>query len=92
VHHSIQAPRLSPSWLLSRLYWQGASTVMTHRLLGHPDAVWRALPRRVVVALLCAPASMCRQESTRWIAPRWRFAYALGFIRAALGWRLSRGA
>jgi hypothetical protein len=84
VHHSIQAPRLSPAWLLSRLYWQGASTVMTRRLLGESHAVWRELPRRLVVALLCAPASLCRPESTRWIAPRWRFAYALGFIRAAI--------
>ena len=92
VHHSIQAPRLSPAWLLSRLYWQGASTVMTRRLLGHSGAVWRELPRRVAVALLCAPAALCRRDSTRWIAPRWRFAYALGFIRAAFGWRLSHGA
>lgn len=84
VHHSIQAPRLSPTWLLSRLYWQGASTVMTRRLLGHSHAVWRELPRRLAVALLCAPASLCRRNSTRWIAPRWRFAYAAGFIRAAI--------
>jgi glycosyltransferase involved in cell wall biosynthesis len=91
VHHSIQAPRLSPDWLLSRLYWQGASTVMTRRLLGHPGAVWRELPRRLIVALLCAPAAMCRRDSTRWIAPRWRFAYAAGFIRAAFGCRLGRG-
>lgn len=91
VHHSIQAPRLSPTWLLSRLYWQGASTVMTHRLLGHPNAVWRELPRRLIVALVCAPAAMCRRDSTRWLAPRWRFAYALGFIRAAFGCRLSHG-
>ena len=85
VHHRIQAPRLTPAWLLSRLYWQGASTVLTRRQLGRPGAVWRELPRRAAVALLCAPASLCRRESTRWIALRWRFAYALGFIRAALG-------
>lgn len=90
VRHSIQAPRLSPRWLVSRLYWQGASTVMTRRLLGQGHAVWRELPRRMVVAVLCAPAALCRRDSARWIALRWRFAYALGFIRAALGFRLGR--
>jgi len=29
VYHHIQARRLEPGWLLSRLYWQGASTVLT---------------------------------------------------------------
>ena len=34
VRHQIQAARLTPAWLLSRLYWQGVSTVLTRRLLG----------------------------------------------------------
>jgi GT2 family glycosyltransferase len=85
VHHRIQAVRLTPSWLMSRLYWQGASTVQTRRQLGRPSDVWYELPRRLVVAALCWPAALCRSESTHWIAPRWRFAYALGFIRAAFG-------
>ncbi len=87
VHHRIQPLRLTPAWLLSRLYWQGVSTVISRRLLGHPGAVWRELPRRVLVAAACAPAALCRRDSPGWIAWRWRFAYARGFIRAAFHWR-----
>lgn len=43
VRHQIQAARLTPVWLLSRLYWQGVSTVLTPRLLGSPGAVGREL-------------------------------------------------
>ncbi|MGA3402373.1 MAG: glycosyltransferase [Acetobacteraceae bacterium] len=86
VHHQIQAARLTPAWLLSRLYWQGASTVLTRRLLRHKAEVWRELPRRIAVAALCAPAGLLPRRSTRLIGARWRLAYALGFIRAAFGW------
>ncbi len=91
VYHCIQPLRLTPAWLLSRLYWQGVSTVMTRRLLGHPDEVWRELPRRLLVVLACAPASLCRRDSPSWIGWRWRFAYACGFVRAAFRWRLNLG-
>jgi glycosyltransferase involved in cell wall biosynthesis len=87
VRHQIQAARLTPAWLLSRLYWQGVSTVRTRRLLGRPGAVWQELPRRLVVAALLAPSALLPRHSTRLVACRWRLAYALGFIRAALGWR-----
>ncbi|HEY3848693.1 MAG TPA: glycosyltransferase [Acetobacteraceae bacterium] len=86
VHHQIQAARLTPEWLLSRLYWQGASTVLTRRLLRNKAEVWRELPRRIAVAALCAPAGLLPRRSTRLIGARWRLAYALGFIRAAFGW------
>ena len=86
VFHQIQAARLTPAWLLSRLYWQGASTVRTRRLLGRPGAVWRELPRRILVAALLAPSALLPRHSTRLVPCRWRLAYALGFIRAALGW------
>ena len=85
VQHQIQATRLTPGWLLSRLYWQGVSTVLTRRLLGQPGAVWRELPRRIAVAALMAPAGLLPRHSTRLVHCRWRLAYALGFIRAALG-------
>ena len=86
VHHRIQAGRLTPDWLLARLYWQGMSTVATRRLLGRPDQVWREFPRRLAVRLLCAPAAaMVPQGSTRLLALRWRHAYAHGFTRMALG-------
>jgi glycosyltransferase involved in cell wall biosynthesis len=47
ARHQIQTARLTPAWLLSRLYWQGVSTVRTRRLLGRPGEVWRELPRRI---------------------------------------------
>ena len=92
VFHQIQAARLCPEWLLSRLYWQGASTVLTRGLLRYRRAVWRELPRRLLVAALCAPAALLPRDSTRLLAARWRFAYASGFIRAALGWRVTEAA
>ena len=84
VHHQIQAGRLTPRWLLSRLYWQGVSTVRTRRFLGQPDAVWRELPRRLAVATLLAPSGLVPVHSARLISCRWRLAYALGFASAAL--------
>jgi glycosyltransferase involved in cell wall biosynthesis len=92
VHHQILAGRLDPEWLLSRLYWQGASTVLTRRALRNPDAVWRELPRRIAVAALCSPTALIPRHSTRLLAARWRLAYAAGFIHAALGGQLVRTA
>ena len=85
VRHQIQAARLTPRWLLSRLYWQGASTVLTRRLLGEAGAVWCELPRRLAVAALFAPAGLVPPDSPRLLTWRWRLAYAAGFIRSALG-------
>ena len=82
VHHQIQATRFRPAWLLSRLYWQGFSTVLTRRSLGYP--VWRELPRRLAVALLYAPLAAIPKASTSLLEARWRLAYAAGFLRAAL--------
>jgi glucosyl-dolichyl phosphate glucuronosyltransferase len=87
VRHQIQAKRLNPGWLLSRLWWQGASTVLTRRLLNDGGSVWAELPRRLVVATLFAPAVFWPMASTGLLAIRWRRAYAAGFVRAALGWR-----
>jgi glycosyltransferase involved in cell wall biosynthesis len=86
VHHQIQATRLTPAWLLSRLYWQGASTVLTRRLLRRNAEVWHELPRRIAVAALCAPLGLLPRGSARLIDARWRLAYAVGFILAAFGW------
>jgi glucosyl-dolichyl phosphate glucuronosyltransferase len=84
VHHQIQPERLTPAWLLERLYWQGASTVLTRRMLHRTGSVWRELPRRIAVAMLCAPAALLPRCSTRLLGARWRLAYARGFIRAVL--------
>lgn len=92
VYHQIQARRMNPAWLLSRLYWQGASTVLTRRFLHDPAAVWRELPRRLLVAVLCAPAALLPRRSTILLPARWRFAYAAGFIRAAFGWHVTQAA
>jgi glycosyltransferase involved in cell wall biosynthesis len=90
VYHQIQARRLDPAWLLSRMYWQGASTVLMRRMLHQRGAVWRELPRRVAVAALLGPAALVPRHATVLIAARWRVAYAAGFIRAALRLRPSR--
>jgi glycosyltransferase involved in cell wall biosynthesis len=85
VEHQIQASRLTPAWLLSRLYWQGVSTVRTRRQLGRRRSVWSELPRRIVVAVAFAPTGLLPRTSHRLLPFRWRFAYASGFLRAALG-------
>lgn len=85
VRHRIHPDRLTPAWLLSRLYWQGVSTVLTRRVLQHPGAVWRELPRRLAVALLCAPLALMPRGSSRLIPWRWRLAYATGFVGATMG-------
>jgi glucosyl-dolichyl phosphate glucuronosyltransferase len=89
VRHQIHAARLTPRWLLSRLYWQGVSVVLTRRALDHPSAVWLELPRRLAVLALMAPTGMLSRNSTRFLGCRWRLAYAAGFVRAALGPRLA---
>jgi glycosyltransferase involved in cell wall biosynthesis len=86
VFHQIQAGRMEPEWLLSRLYWQGASTVLTRRLLQQAGAVWRELPRRLLVACLLAPTGLIPRRSTFLLSARWRLAYASGFIKASFGW------
>jgi len=92
VWHQIQARRLTPGWLLRRLYWQGASTVLTRRLLRYRGLLWRELPRRLAVMALCAPAALWPRGSTRFLAVRWRFAYAAGYVRAAFGWHAAASA
>ena len=84
VHHQIQAGRLTPDWLLRRIYWQGASSVITLRLLGDGASVWWSLPRRALVALVFLPAGLFSRRSVRWLPFRWRLAFSLGFLRAAL--------
>ena len=95
VHHRIRAARLTPAWLLSRLRWQGVSSVRTRVLLGEAGSVWREVPRRAAVAMLCTPAVLACGSGARLIGPRWRFAYALGFLSeaapAAAPWRRAQG-
>ncbi len=83
VHHHVQGSRLTPAWLLKRLYWQGFSAVLTRCALGRPDAVRRELPRRIIVAALLGPTLLLPQRSPFLISLRWRAAYTAGFLRAA---------
>jgi hypothetical protein len=92
VHHQIQARRMEPSWLLSRMYWQGASTVLTRRLLQQPESVWRELPRRLLLVCLLGACALIPKHSAFLLAARWRLAYAVGFIRAAFGWHVTEAA
>lgn len=92
VHHQIQASRLNPTWLLRRLYWQGASTVMTRRQTNTAATVWVELPRRLAVLALFGAAVLVPRHSPWLIGLRWRVAYAAGFARAALGWHPGRSA
>ena len=86
VRHSIQSRRFNPEWLLSRLYWQGASTVRTRRLLGQDALVRREFPRRLLVETITLPFTwIVPMSSTRLMALRWRHAYARGFTRETLG-------
>ncbi len=85
VLHSIQAKRFTPEWLLSRLYWQGASTVRTRRMLGQDALVRKELLRRLIVEALTLPSTwVVSSDSTRLISLRWRHAYACGFTREVL--------
>ncbi len=85
VHHSIQATRLNVEWLLSRLYWQGASTVHTRRLLGQQALVHREFFRRLLIEAIALPiVGMIPKHTTRLLALRWRYAYASGFTRETL--------
>jgi glucosyl-dolichyl phosphate glucuronosyltransferase len=84
VMHQIQGSRMNPEWLLNRLYWQGASTVATRRMLGQPEQVWREFPRRLAVEILTGFSALVPKSSTRLLALRWRLAYAQGFTRMAL--------
>ncbi len=85
VRHSIQARRFTARWLLARLYWQGASTVRTRRLLGQGNLARREFPRRLLVEAITLPFTwLVPEQSTRLIALRWRHAYACGFTREML--------
>jgi glycosyltransferase involved in cell wall biosynthesis len=91
VWHQIQASRLTPEWLLSRLYWQGVSTVLTRRLLGETRRTHRETPRRTGVALLLLPALLVPRGSTKLLGCRWRLAYSLGYLKASLSWNSVAG-
>jgi glycosyltransferase involved in cell wall biosynthesis len=83
VWHRIQANRLKPAWLLSRLYWQGFSTVLTRRSAGRPMG-FPELLRRMLVFTVFLPWALVARNSPRGLPLRWRFAYSAGVLRGTL--------
>jgi glycosyltransferase involved in cell wall biosynthesis len=80
VRHSIQRERLRPSWLLSRLLWQGATDAMRDRRQGGPGRALGAAARLLVQApLLLWPAA-----SPALLRARCGAAYNLGYLRGRL--------
>ena len=80
VRHSIQAERLAPSWLLSRLHWQGATDALRDRRRGHA----RRAPGAAAKLLLQAPLLLVPARATSLLRARCGAAYNLGYLRGAL--------
>lgn len=80
VQHSIQAERLKPSWLLSRLHWQGATDALRDRRHGRA----RRAPGAAAKLLLQAPLLLWPRHSPSLLRARCGAAYNLGYLRGAL--------
>jgi glucosyl-dolichyl phosphate glucuronosyltransferase len=81
VCHSIQAGRLTPSWLMSRQYWSGVSEAMVvHRLGRRNGAVGKAL-RMALHATLRSPLAAWPTGSAKLIRQRCALAFASGYLR-----------
>jgi GT2 family glycosyltransferase len=80
VRHSIQAERLVPGWLLSRLHWQGATDALRDRRHGKA----RRAPGAAAKLLLQAPLLLVPSRATSLLRARCGAAYNLGYLRGAL--------
>jgi GT2 family glycosyltransferase len=80
VRHSIQASRLQPSWLVSRLHWQGATDALRDRRRGWP----RRAPGAAAKLLLQAPLLAWPRGSSALLRARCGAAYNLGYLRGTL--------
>ncbi|WP_203074874.1 glycosyltransferase family 2 protein [Falsiroseomonas ponticola] len=80
VRHSIQASRLRPSWLVSRLHWQGATDALRDRRRGWP----RRAPGAAAKLLVQAPLLAWPRNSAALVRARCGAAYNLGYLRGAL--------
>ncbi|NGM20471.1 glycosyltransferase family 2 protein [Roseomonas stagni] len=83
VRHSIQAGRLRPAWLVSRLHWQGATDALRDRRRGWPKRAPGAAAKLVVQAPLLAWPS----RSATLVRARCGAAYNLGYLRGTLSGR-----
>jgi hypothetical protein len=77
VRHSIQAERLRPAWLLSRLHWQGATDALRHRRRGLP----KRAPGAAAKLLVQAPLLLWPRHSEALLRARCGAAYNLGYLR-----------
>ena len=77
VRHSIQAERLRPAWLISRLHWQGATDALRHRRRGLP----RRAPGAAAKLLVQAPLLLWPRQSEALLRARCGAAYNLGYLR-----------
>lgn len=80
VRHSIQAERLAPGWLLSRLHWQGATDALRDRKRGGA----RRAPGAAAKLLLQAPLLLIPARATSLLRARCGAAYNLGYLRGTL--------
>jgi glycosyltransferase involved in cell wall biosynthesis len=81
--HTIQAPRMSPAWLLRRMAGQGATDALMDRAFEGRAAVWRRLVRHGCKALTHGPLAFVPGSTPRFIGRRCGFAYAWGYVRGA---------
>jgi GT2 family glycosyltransferase len=81
VRHSIQAERLRPAWLLSRLHWQGATDALRDRRRGAA----RRAPMAAAKLAVQAPLLLWPAHSPSLLRARCGAAYNLGYLRGALG-------
>jgi hypothetical protein len=79
VRHSIQRERLQPTWLLSRLHWQGATDALRDRRHGRA----RRAPGAAAKLLLQAPLLFWPSHSPSLLRARCGAAYNLGYLRGA---------
>ncbi len=82
VRHSIQRERLRPSWLLSRLFWQGATDALRDRRHGVRAARMLGAAGRLAVQ---APLLLWPAGSPALLRARCGAAYNLGYLRGRLG-------
>jgi GT2 family glycosyltransferase len=81
VTHSIQAGRLTPSWLLSRQFWSGVSEALVVHRMGQRNGVRLKAMRMILHAALRSPLAAWPSHSTALMRQRCALAFASGYLR-----------
>ncbi len=85
VTHSIQAARLTPTWLVQRQFWSGVSeAIVAVRLDGRGRALVKGL-RMALHAAARAPLAAWPMRDAAMIRQRCAFAFASGYLHGLLG-------